>query len=629
MARPSPAGVRAPSASLRSRWFTAFASGVLAAVLGTGPAHASAAPPSDLPDGLRAAVEYWTAERMAAAVPVDVARDRAAADGVAGKGKGKGKGKGNGNGAEAAARAGTPTGVHFDGMPMVGTFFYQEDGIGRAGTSCTGSVVRSAGKNMVLTAGHCAGPMKRPASRAVFVPQYRHGKAAGAQPHGVFPVRAKGVYIDPRYRSDSKAAVSDLDLAFALVAPNAKGLVENVTGALAFTPVSTYEHKVTVVGYPAATSVNKDHKAIRCDVPTSRLGGFRQMRMRCHGFHGGVSGGPWIKDYDAAGRTGKVIGNTGGHHGGGNDPWVTYAPVYGKDAQALYRDAATGRDPGALSRPPYRGSADGPLLPGRGDLWTHARQMASGDFTGQRRSSLLVVWSDGEVTLFPGDGQGGFLPERRLMPPGPAWKPVATVTAGDFTGSGQFDLMVRWADGRLTLHGDVGSKGLGAVTQMAPSGSVWSHAAQIAAGRFNATTYVTDLMVRWSDGELSLFTGVGAGTLGREHRLQDPNSTWTGATLLTAGQFSGNRKWDLMVRWSTGRLDTYAAATTRGLGTRQRIHGPDRTWTHSVLMTTGQYTGDASTNDLVIRWSDGETTMYRDTRLNALGSERMLVPPRP
>ncbi|MFE9799609.1 trypsin-like serine peptidase [Streptomyces goshikiensis] len=561
---------------------------------------------------------------MAAAVPVDDARGRGTVGGPAGRQ----------NTTLSAAPSSTPTGTYFDGMPMVGTFFYQEGEIGKADTSCTGSTVRSAGKNMVLTAGHCADSMKKPTSHAIFVPQYRNGKAAGAQPYGIFPLKAKGVYQDPRYRHNSKGAVSDLDLAFALVEPNAKGNIENVTGALTFTPGSTYEHNVTVVGYPSSSSVNKNHKALRCDVPTTRLGGFRQMQMLCNGFYGGVSGGPWIKDYDAAGRTGKVIGNTGGYNGGGNDAndsWVTYSPIYGKDAQDLYNDANKGIDPDLISRPPtYQGSADSPLLPGLGDLWTHAKAMASGDFTGSGRSSLLVVWTDGEVTLFPGDGQGAFLPERQLLPPNATWKDAANITAGDFTGSNQFDLMVRWSSGEMTLYGDVGANGLTTAnaTQMAAAGSIWSHATQIAAGRFNATTYVTDLMVRWSDGELSLYTNVGAGTLGQEYKLKDPNDAWKDATLLTSGQFSGNQKWDLMVRWSSGELDNYVGTTTGGLGGEQRIHGPSKTWTHSVLMTTGQYTGNGLTNDLIIRWTDGETTMYRDTSVSALGSERMLVPPR-
>ncbi|MCX5275065.1 trypsin-like serine peptidase [Streptomyces virginiae] len=524
-----------------------------------------------------------------------------------------------------AAPAGTPTAAHFDGLPMVGTFFFQGTPVSGDSTYCSGSVVRSKGKNMVLTAGHCGTQLRNSVQR-IFVPQYRYGLGSSDQPWGVFPVHE--VYMDGRYENNGRGPTSDLDFAFVTVNANAKGAVENLTGALTFTPATTYEHNVTVVGYPSKGKDNPSHKAIRCDVPTTRLHGFRQMKMECGGFHPGVSGGPWIKGYNPKTNTGQVIGNVGGVGGGGDVHWISYSPLYGKDAQDLYNDANNGIGEKNVHRPnPYQGATDGPVLPGSGETWKHAKRIASGDFSGTGHSDLLVIWTDGEVTLYPGDGNGGFRPERQLLAPNAGWKPAATITAGDFTGSNQFDLMVRWDDGRMTLHGDVGSNGLNGGTEMAPSGSIWSHATQIAAGRFNAATYVTDLMVRWSDGELSLFTNVGAGTMGQEYKLKDPNSTWKDATLLTSGQFSGNQKWDLMVRWSSGALNNYVGTTTGGLGSEQPIHGPNKTWTHSVIMTTGQYTGDGLTNDLIIRWSDGETTMYKDTRMNNLGTEIMIAPP--
>ncbi|MER8098111.1 trypsin-like serine peptidase [Streptomyces goshikiensis] len=511
---------------------------------------------------------------------------------------------------------------------MVGTFFYKGRPLNGDDTSCTGSVVRSKGKSLVLTAGHCGIGIKS-ATQRIFVPQYRYGLDSASQPAGVFPVT--DIYLDERYESNTKGPASDLDSAFATVGPNSKGLLEDITGGLTFTQASSYEHTVTVVGYPGSGKDNPSHQAITCTVPTKRLYWFRQMQMECGGFYGGVSGSPWIKGYDAKTRTGQVIGNLGGYHGGGNDAnvdWISYAPLFGKDAQDLYNDANNGIGSGNVKRPnPYQPPADGAVLPGSGETWKHAKQIASGDFGNTGHSDMLVVWTDGEATLYPGDGNGGFRPERQLLAPNAAWKEAATITAGDFTGSNQFDLMVRWNDGRLTLHGDVSSNGLGIGTEMAPAGSIWSHATQIAAGRFNAATYVTDLMVRWSDGELSLYTNVGAGTLGQEHKLKDPSSEWKDATLLTAGQYSGTQKWDLMVRWSSGALNNYVGTTTGGLGAEQPVHGPNKTWTHSVVITTGQYTGDGLTNDLIIRWTDGETTMYRDTRVNSLGSERMLVPP--
>lgn len=548
------------------------------------------------------------------AVPVDAAQKPSAA---------------STHGVAAAHRpppSGTPHPEHFGGHPMVGTFFFDGRPLGGKSTYCTGSVVHTAAKDIVLTAGHCGRSLQN-ATHRVFVPQYRNGLSAANQPHGVFPVSR--MYIDPRYVANTKQPTSDLDLAFAQVDPNSRGQVEKVTGALTFTPTSSYTHHVTVIGYPGSDSVNPKHEAIRCPVTTSRLPGFRQMRMTCTGFYGGVSGGPWIEDYNAFTGTGKVIGNTGGYFGGGNDAnddWVTYAPVYGKDAQDLFNDAAAHRAVGA--RPPYRPSTDSPRLPGSAPTWQHAKLLASGDFRQTGHSDMIVVWTDGEVSLYPGNGQGGYDTERQLLAANGTWTHAATVTAGDFTGSNQFDLLVRWSDGEVTLYGDVGSKGLNwAGTQMIKPNDLWKNAVQIAAGRFGTSQYVTDLIVRWVDGELTLYTNVGAGTFGQEHTLKDRNDTWRDATLLTSGEFSGRQKWDLMVRWTDGELDNYVGTTASGLGSEQRILNSNKLWTNDDAMTTGDFTGNGFTDDLVIRWSDGETTMYTDTLANQLGTEHMLVAP--
>ncbi|GCD32424.1 hypothetical protein OEIGOIKO_00137 [Streptomyces chrestomyceticus JCM 4735] len=521
--------------------------------------------------------------------------------------------------------AGTKQAQHFEGYPMVGTFFSSESELGGKVTSCTGSVVHSNGRDLVLTAGHCATYMV--GQHRIFVPQYRHGTPAAQQPHGIFPLTE--LYIDPRYVRNTKAPVSDLDFAFARVAPARKGNIEDVTGALTFAPSTSFKHSVRVVGYPSDDSVNKNHQAVFCDVATSRLPHFRQMQMTCAGFYGGVSGGPWIEGYDAAKRTGKLVGSTGGYYGGGNDDndhWVTYSPLYGKDAVALYDDANAHRKPAA--RPPYVPAPDSAVLPGAADTWQHAKLMASGDFSGTGHSDLIVVWTDGEVTLYPGNGNGGYGNERRLLGSNDTWTHATTVTAGDFTGSRQFDLMTGWSDGEVTLYGDVGSRGLANDgTQMAAKDSTWKYAAQITAGRFNAAEYVTDLMVRWADGELTLYTGVSSGTFGQEHQLKARNETWEHATLLAAGEFSGSSKWDLMVRWSDGELDTYTGTTPQALGAETRIHNGNDLWPHDTVLTAGNFTGNGRSDDLVVRWSDGETTMYKDTRLSELGSEVMLVAP--
>jgi len=228
----------------------------------------------------------------------------------------------------AAAPAGIPHGRFFGGIPRVGTFFA---GTPSGNTSCTGSVVRSPGRDLVLTAGHCAWNWRRSATHLIFVPRYAYGRDAAHQPYGYFPVRS--FLLDPHYRpAPGGGAATDLDFAFARLGRDAKGRrVEDVTGAFPLAPTPGYRNRVTVIGYPES-SHNPRRQAITCTVPTTRLSGYRQMRMLCGGYFNGVSGSPWV-----AGR--RVIGVLGGRNGGGEQDWVSYSPYLGPEMTALYARA--------------------------------------------------------------------------------------------------------------------------------------------------------------------------------------------------------------------------------------------------------------------------------------------------
>lgn len=555
-----------------------------------------------------AAISFWTPERMASATDPS-GRPTAPPKGLA-----------------AAGRQHSTTGLtaqHFKGIKTVGTIFSTDKGL--QGHRCSASVVRSGGHNLILTAGHCVG------SKSMFVPMYDHTKTAAQQRYGVWAVDEW--FRDKRYASD-KSKNSDLDYAFASLKPNgAKNVQDVVGGANTLERTPGYANKVTVIGYPTIGH-NPQDTAVRCPgIHTTALAGYYQMQIFCGGMWGGVSGGPFFSKFDASGDSGTIIGNVGGFLQGGpdvkdhTDPRyneITYSPLHGDRFFRLYADAQQGRNPdyGPYRQPPL------PYSMGSGSTWKHARLMASGDFNGKGHSDMVVVWDDGETTLYNSDGDGHFTSERRLLSGNSTWKHAATVTAGDFTGSNQFDLLVRWSDGEVTLYGDVGAKGLNwAGTQMIKPNDLWKNAVQVAAGRFNADHYVTDLVVRWIDGELTLYTNVGAGGFGQEHKLKGSNDTWKNATLLTSGEFSGNQKWDLMVRWTDGELDNYVGTTTSGLGREQRILDANALWKHDLAMTTGDFTGNGRTDDLVIHWSDGETTMYTDTSTAHLGTEETLVHP--
>ncbi|MGW5427167.1 trypsin-like serine peptidase [Streptomyces sp. NPDC004059] len=297
--------------------------------------------PSDPAAGreARQAARFWTAQRMADARPLDAAR-------VAPGGPGR-----------PVAAAGRPQGTMFGGSRLIGTFF-GSDGPGGTTWHCTGSVIDTPARDIVLTAAHCALNMK---GDYVFVPKFVKGAGPDRQPYGIFHVQR--IFIDPRYVPDrgsttTKKRASDLDTAFARVSADQRGrsLQDAVGGGLTFTRANGYTHRnVTVVGYPSYRH-NSAGRAVKCTVPTRQLPGYRQMSMTCGGYYGGVSGSPWITDYKDDARTGHVIGDLGGYNGGGNDAnvdYISYAPAFGDDAAHLLADAVANRDPSS-DAPPRR-----------------------------------------------------------------------------------------------------------------------------------------------------------------------------------------------------------------------------------------------------------------------------------
>ncbi|MGW0531007.1 trypsin-like serine peptidase [Streptomyces sp. NPDC003032] len=503
-----------------------------------------------------------------------------------------------------AARAETD----YKGSKTIGVLYFVDKGM--ASHNCTASVVHSAKGNLILTAGHCGN-----GDKYAFVPQYRTGKTPAQQPNGIWAVDR--VFRDPRHTDYGPG--SDLDFAFATVKPDDRGRqVEKVTGANTLTRTPRYDVTVTVIGYPSARNAPKD-QAIKCRAKTTRLTGYKQLRMECGGFFGGTSGSPWLMNFDERTKTGKVVGNLGGAGGGGATDSVSYAPYYDDEVFKLYADAVGDVD--VVKRPPL------PPSLGTGETWQHARQMATGDYTGDGKADLLVVWADGEVTLHPGNGKGGFTGERRLQKPNATWKHATTITGGGFTGSALSDLIVRWSDGEVTLYPDVSTAGFARETKLAAANSVWARAGQITAGSFSGNKRTDDLVVRWSDGKVSLYKDVDGGGFKRETKLPAAKATWKHATLLTGGDFTGTGLWDIAVRWSDGERTLHQDVSTGGLGKETRMQAPNALWKKAKVMTAGNYTANGRPDDVIVRWSSGEVSLYADTTTR-LGGKRVLVPPK-
>jgi hypothetical protein len=185
---------------------------------------------------------------------------------------------------------------------------------------CTGSVVHSAGGNLVMTAAHCLAG----ASRIAFAP----GFAGDGAPAPADVWKADAVYLDPRWTASKDPRA---DYAIARVSNDVGGSVEAHVG-LALTlgtapPPGTH---VTVMGYPAGVGGSP----IGCQASTSvNESGFPSLV--CEGLVDGTSGAPWV-----SGTT--LTGLIGGFERGGCAANVSYSAPFDQQTAQLLARAETG-----------------------------------------------------------------------------------------------------------------------------------------------------------------------------------------------------------------------------------------------------------------------------------------------
>ncbi|MFI9353041.1 trypsin-like serine peptidase [Streptomyces lydicus] len=191
---------------------------------------------------------------------------------------------------------------------------------------CTASVVQSPGRNMLITAAHCAYDAEAGSTvnDLVFAPDYRDGD----EPTGLWKV--KKVIIDDRW---AKSQDEDLDVAFLILDKKDGKQIQDVLGGNTLGIDRGFDNEVKITGYPTSRDT-----PISCQNRTTKYSD-TQMRIQCTDFEGGTSGSPWLADYDPKSHTGTVIGVLGGHEGGGDQDDVSYAAYFDDDVAVLYRRA--------------------------------------------------------------------------------------------------------------------------------------------------------------------------------------------------------------------------------------------------------------------------------------------------
>lgn len=184
---------------------------------------------------------------------------------------------------------------------------------------CTGSVVHSAGGNLMITAAHCLAG----AAQITFAP----GLVGDAPPAAVW--KADAVYLDPRWTASKDPHA---DYAIARLRNDAGLSVESHVGlALTLGTAPPPGSHVTVMGYP----VGVGGSPIGCQASTSvNDAGFPSLA--CEGLVDGTSGAPWVSGT-------MLTGLIGGFERGGCAANVSYsAPFDAQTARLLARAEAGG-----------------------------------------------------------------------------------------------------------------------------------------------------------------------------------------------------------------------------------------------------------------------------------------------
>ncbi len=201
--------------------------------------------------------------------------------------------------------------------------------------TCSASVVDSANRSTLVTAGHCAKDGKGAwAQNWTFVPGY----SSGDSPHGKFT--ARDLMVAPEW---SNRADDSYDFAMVVLNKDGGTPVQDRVGAqkLSF---STWTQQnvdkgvqVYTFGYPAASPYDgrELHYCSGRTVPDT--GGTTANGVRCT-MTQGSSGGPWFTDFDTATGQGTISSVVSFKYA--DDRSTQYGPRLGAEAKRLYDHAA-------------------------------------------------------------------------------------------------------------------------------------------------------------------------------------------------------------------------------------------------------------------------------------------------
>jgi V8-like Glu-specific endopeptidase len=198
--------------------------------------------------------------------------------------------------------------------------------VGGADFVCSASTVRSANRDVVVTAGHCVKDGTGEwAANWTFVPGYG---TRGEQPYGRYTARR--MFVAEQW---SREGNDDYDVAMVALATSGGRHVADVVGTQEIAFNLPRGGQAFGFGYPADPPYNGD-RLMYCAgrLKNDPYGETRDQGLGCD-MTAGSSGGPWLTGFDATAGKGTITSVSSFKYS--DDPRTMYGPYLGDFAKAL------------------------------------------------------------------------------------------------------------------------------------------------------------------------------------------------------------------------------------------------------------------------------------------------------
>ncbi|GAA3196256.1 trypsin-like serine peptidase [Actinocorallia longicatena] len=197
---------------------------------------------------------------------------------------------------------------------------------------CSAATVRSASRDLVVTAGHCAKNGRGAwAENWIFVPGYRDGGGADGG------YTARRMFVADQW---SKSGDDDYDVAMVAVAPTDGKHVADVVGANPIGFERPRGRRVFGFGYPAGGRYDGERLAYCSGRPAGDPHGVTDAEGLHCDMTQGSSGGPWLSTFDLSTGTGLITSVSSFKYA--DDDVTMYGPYFGAAIRRLYEQAQKG-----------------------------------------------------------------------------------------------------------------------------------------------------------------------------------------------------------------------------------------------------------------------------------------------